>query len=96
MEAPAQGKTARVLVVGDVADLAQLQAKQTAVMKQQAFDAVFCTGGFQQGAVKVRARFLCIVERASYECVCDRISLLVLMCISDAAFDVLLRSYSVC
>lgn len=54
MEAPAQGKTARVLVVGDVADLAQLQTKEAAVMKQQSFDAVFCVGGFQQGAVKVR------------------------------------------
>ena len=50
----AQGKTVRVLVVGDVADLAQLQAKEAGVMKQQPFDAVFCTGAFQAGAVKVR------------------------------------------
>src|SRR4051794_15900323 len=53
MEAP-QGKTVRILVVGDVADLAQLQSKEAGVMKQQPFDAVFCTGAFQPGAVEVR------------------------------------------
>lgn len=52
MDAPL-GKTARVLVLGDVADLTQLQGKETAVMKQQSFDAVFCAGGFRPGAVKV-------------------------------------------